>query len=42
MTVLNPGDRFPELTVSLPGGAELTLPDALSGDYGVVLDYRGA
>jgi peroxiredoxin len=42
MTFLNPGDRFPALTLSLPGGDELTLPDALSGGFGVVLAYRGA
>ncbi|GAA4567261.1 peroxiredoxin family protein [Planotetraspora kaengkrachanensis] len=42
MTVLNPGDRFPALTVSLPGGGEITVPDALSGDFGVVLVYRGS
>jgi peroxiredoxin len=42
MTLLNPGDLFPELTVTVPGGDTLTLPAALSGGFGVVLFYRGA
>jgi peroxiredoxin len=42
MTLLNTGDSFPELTVTVPGSDTLTLPDALSGGFGVVLFYRGA
>ena len=42
MTLLHPGDKFPALTVTLPGGDTLQLPDALSGHYGVVLFYRGS
>jgi peroxiredoxin len=42
MTLLRPGDRFPALTVPLPGGETLSLPDALAGSFGVVLFYRGA
>src|SRR5690242_13876476 len=42
MTVLQPGDPFPSLTVALPGGRTLRLPDALAGRYGVVLYYRGS
>jgi peroxiredoxin len=42
MTLLNPGDRFPTLTVALPGGDTLSLPDALAGGFGVVLFYRGS
>src|ERR1700760_2367544 len=42
MTVLQPGDPFPSLTVALPGGQTLRLPDALAGRYGVVLYYRGS
>ncbi len=42
MTLLHPGDRFPTLTVALPGGETLSLPDALAGGFGVVLFYRGA
>ena len=42
MTVLQPGDPFPPVTVSLPGGRTLRLPDALAGRFGVVLYYRGS
>ena len=42
MTVLQPGDLFPSLTVALPGGRALRLPDALAGRFGVVLYYRGS
>ncbi|HEY3716158.1 MAG TPA: redoxin domain-containing protein [Jatrophihabitantaceae bacterium] len=42
MTLLHPGDTFPDLTISLPGGDTLTLPDALAGHFGIVLLYRGA
>src|ERR1700761_1399426 len=42
MTVLQPGDLFPSLTVALPGGRTLRLPDALAGRFGVVLYYRGS
>ena len=42
MTVLQPGDPFPSLTVALPSGQALRLPDALAGRFGVVLYYRGS
>jgi peroxiredoxin len=42
MTPLHPGDRFPALTVALPEGRTVRLPDALAGHYGVVLFYRGS
>jgi peroxiredoxin len=42
MPVLNPGDPFPQLTVSTTDGQTLTLPDAFAGDFAVVLFYRGA
>jgi peroxiredoxin len=42
MTVLCPGDPFPAVTVELPGDGSLQLPDALAGDFGVVLFYRGS
>jgi peroxiredoxin len=42
MTLLNPGDEFPSLTVSLLGRDHLVLPDALAGDFGIVLFYRGS
>jgi peroxiredoxin len=42
MTLLHPGDKFPDLNVALPGGGHLELPDALAGHFGVVLFYRGS
>ena len=42
MTLLAPGDRFPDLSLSLLDGSTLDLPHALSGGYGVVLVYRGS
>jgi peroxiredoxin len=42
MPLLSPGDSFPALTLTPPGGPALTLPDALAGDFGVVLFFRGA
>jgi peroxiredoxin len=42
MSLLNPGDPFPQLTISTTDGQTLTLPDAFAGDFGVVLFYRGA
>jgi peroxiredoxin len=41
-TLLHPGDPFPALTVNLPGGRTLHLPDAMAGHFGVVLFYRGS
>src|SRR5579863_3307934 len=41
-TLLHPHDPFPALTVSLPGGRTLRLPDDLAGCFGVVLFYRGS
>src|ERR1700733_2124935 len=42
MPLLNPGDPFPQLTVSPTDGQALTLPGAFAGDYAVVLFYRGS
>ena len=42
MTLLHPGDKFPGLTVALPDGGSLQLPDALAGHFGVVLVHRGS
>src|ERR1700733_5773754 len=41
MTLLHPGDRFPTLSVALPAGETISVPDALAGGFGVVLFYRG-
>jgi peroxiredoxin len=42
MPRLQPGDRFPTLTVQPVADAAFDLPDALAGSYGVVLFYRGS
>src|SRR5260370_10014549 len=41
-TLLQPGAPFPRLTIELPGGRTLDLPDAAAGHFSVVLLYRGA
>jgi peroxiredoxin len=40
MTLLHPGDQSPALTLTLPGGDIIALPDALAGGFGVILFYR--
>jgi peroxiredoxin len=40
--LLNPGEPFPRLTITVPGGQVLTVPDAFAGDFAVMLFYRGA
>ncbi|WP_327287902.1 peroxiredoxin family protein [Streptomyces sp. NBC_01198] len=40
--LLHPGDTFPALTVTFPGGSTAALPDLLEGHFGVVLFYRGS
>jgi peroxiredoxin len=42
MTLLNPGDTFPTLTLYQPGGASFTVPEDFGDCYGVVLLYRGS
>jgi peroxiredoxin len=42
MPLLGPGSAFPALSLTQPGGTVLALPDALAGDFGVVLFFRGA
>jgi peroxiredoxin len=42
MPLLSPGDSFPSLTLSLPGGQSLTTPEAFAGDFATVLFYRGS
>jgi peroxiredoxin len=42
MPLLNPGVTFPGLTITLPGGKEIALPDEFADDFGVVLFNRGA
>ncbi|HUA30466.1 MAG TPA: redoxin domain-containing protein [Streptosporangiaceae bacterium] len=42
MPLLSPGDSFPALPLTPPGGPALTLPDAFDGGFGVVLFFRGS
>ena len=42
MNLLEPGDQFPTLAVSMAAGDSLVLPDALEGDFGVVPLFRGS
>src|SRR5260221_14223232 len=42
MTLLSPGDQFPALSMTLPGGGTVTLPGALAGEFSVILFYRGS
>lgn len=42
MPLLGPGDSFPSLKLTQPGGQTIALPDAFSGGFGVVLFYRGS
>jgi peroxiredoxin len=39
---LNMGDVFPEYTVHLVDGRTLRLPHDLSGEYSVLIFYRGS
>ncbi|MDQ2727040.1 MAG: peroxiredoxin family protein [Actinomycetota bacterium] len=42
MPRLENGQPFPPLQMPLVGGGTMSLPDALGGDFGAVLVYRGA
>lgn len=42
MALLNPGDIFPKMSLTVPGGETITLPDAFEGGFGVLLCYRGS
>lgn len=42
MTLLHPGDVFPELTVQLTAGRSLVVPEELAGGFGVILFFRRA
>jgi hypothetical protein len=37
MPLLRPGDMFPQLTLTSPGGQIIPLPFWFAGDFGVVL-----
>ncbi len=40
-TILDTGDRFPKLNVSLVTGDMMSLPDDFGGSWGILLFYRG-
>jgi peroxiredoxin len=42
MPLLRPGDAFPQLTLTVPGGNTMQVPDWFANDYGVLLFNRGA
>lgn len=42
MTLLNPGDDFPDLTLNLIGGGTLSLPRDIEGKWGFLAVYRGS
>jgi len=42
MSLLNPGDPFPKLTITTTDEQALSVPDAFAGDFAVVLFYRGS
>jgi peroxiredoxin len=42
MPLLYPGDTFPELTLTVPGGQTVTVPEAFGRQFGVLLFYRGS
>ncbi len=38
---LKPGDAFPNYTVPITDGRTMTFPADLSGEYAVIIFYRG-
>ncbi len=42
MTVLHPGDQFPDIAITPTDGPSFSVPAALAGHFGVVLFYRGS
>ena len=42
MPLLHPGDAFPHLTLAVPGGETVKVPEAFAGQFGVLLFYRGS
>ncbi|MGH3410333.1 MAG: redoxin domain-containing protein [Streptosporangiaceae bacterium] len=42
MPLLHPGDAFPELSLTIPGGRTVTVPETFAGQFGVVLFNRGS
>jgi peroxiredoxin len=42
MTLLRPGDTLPHLTLAVPGGETVEVPELFAGGFGVMLFNRGA
>ena len=42
MPLLHPGDTYPGLTLTVPGGGIVKVPEAFAGRFGVLLFYRGS
>jgi peroxiredoxin len=42
MPLLHPGDIFPELAITVPGGKVVKVPGAFAGGFGVLLFYHGS
>lgn len=42
MPLLHPGDTFPELTLAIPGGMRVKVPETFAGQFGVLLFFRGS
>src|SRR5215472_16425621 len=42
MPLLHPGDLFPELSLTVPGGESFRVPETFDGQFGVMLFNRGA
>ena len=42
MPLLNPGDRFPSITITPVDATPIDLPDALHSHFAVILFYRGS
>ena len=38
---LNPGDPFPSYSVRVTDGKTLTIPQDLTGEYAIIIFYRG-
>jgi peroxiredoxin len=42
MPLLNAGDEFPQLALSLQANRTITVPDDVAGDFAVILFFRGS
>jgi peroxiredoxin len=42
MPLLHPGDAFPELSLTVPGGETVQVPEAFADQFGVMLFNRGS